>query len=200
MPDVPGFPPNTQLLAALARLGQATRMEAVRNAGPHNLSPLQADIIALFRRDSAVLRQSDIVTALASTAPTISDAVRVLRKKGLVDATADMADARARLLRLTPAGEAEAERVNVFSESLVEAVETLSPQDLAAILRVSTRLMRELESRSLIPTSRMCPTCRFFVPNAHPGDESRPYHCNFVDAAFGDAEIRVTCPDHEVRS
>ncbi|MFD9697502.1 MarR family winged helix-turn-helix transcriptional regulator [Lentzea sp. NPDC059081] len=199
MTDVPGFPPNTQLLAALTRLGQATRMEAVRNAGPHNLSPLQADIISLFRRDATALRQSDIVTALASTAPTISDAVRVLRKKGLLDATADLSDARARLVRLTPAGHAEATRLNVYSESLVEAVDTLPEEELAAILRVGTKLMRELENRNLIPTSRMCPTCRFFVPNAHPSDDARPYHCNFVDAAFGDAEIRVTCPDHEVR-
>ncbi|MFD5829858.1 MarR family winged helix-turn-helix transcriptional regulator [Lentzea sp. NPDC060358] len=198
MTDVPGFPPHTQLLAALARLGQATRMDAVRNAGPHNLSPLQADIVGLFRRGAAVLRQSDIVTALASTAPTISDAVRVLRRKGLVDATADLADARARLLVLTPAGEAEAERLTAFSDGLVEAVDTLPEQDLAAILRAGTRLMRELESRNLIPMSRMCPTCRFFVPDAHPG-EVRSYHCDFVDAPFGAAELRVTCPDHEVR-
>ncbi|MCY1144320.1 hypothetical protein OWR29_40535 [Actinoplanes sp. Pm04-4] len=43
----------------------------------------------------------------------------------------------------------------------------------------------------------MCLTCRFFVPEAHPESPGHPHHCNFVDAAFGDAELRVTCPDHE---
>ena len=43
----------------------------------------------------------------------------------------------------------------------------------------------------------MCLTCRFFVSRAHPADPVRPHHCNFVDQPFGDAELRVTCPDHE---
>ena len=50
---VPGPPPAGQLLAGLARLGQAVRMEAWRNAGPHNLSPLQADIVTLLATSRA---------------------------------------------------------------------------------------------------------------------------------------------------
>jgi MarR family protein len=82
--EVPGLPPEHQLLAGLARLGQAIRMEAWRNSGPHNLSPLQADIITYLDEDARPHRQGEIVAALASTPPTVSDAVKVLRAKGLV--------------------------------------------------------------------------------------------------------------------
>jgi DNA-binding MarR family transcriptional regulator len=196
MADVPGMPPAGQLLVGLARLGQAVRMEAWRNAGPHNLSPLQADIVVLLHGRGHPIRQGEIVAALASTAPTVSDAVKVLRKKELLDASRDPGDARVQLLGLTPAGREEATRLNVQSEKLSDAVAALAPDDFAAMLRGMTTLMRELQDRRAIPVSQMCLTCRFFVPRAHP-DPRRPHHCNFVDAPFGDAELRVTCPDHE---
>ena len=139
------------------------------------------------------------MAALASTPPTISDAVKVLRRKELVDSARDPGDARVLQVRLTPAGEAEAGRLTVASEGLIGAVAALPAQDFAAMLRGATTLMRELQERRAIPVSRMCLTCRFFVPEAHPESPERPHHCNFVDAPFGDAELRVACPDHELR-
>jgi DNA-binding MarR family transcriptional regulator len=198
MAEVPGLPPASQLLIGLARLGQAVRMEAWRNAGPRNLSPLQADILGLLHGSRVPLRQGDIVAALASTPPTVSDAVKVLRRKELLEATRDPGDARAVLLSLSADGRAEAARLNVMSENLGGAVSVLSEDDFAAMLRGTVTLMRELQERRSIPVSRMCLTCRFFVPDAHPADTGRPHHCNYVDAPFGDAELRVTCPDHEV--
>ena len=197
MTEVPGPPPVNQLLIGLARLGQAVRMEAWRNAGPHNLSPLQADIVTLLQSKPHPIRQGEIVQALASTPPTVSDAVRVLKKKELLEATRDPGDARAQLLGLTPAGRAEAGRLDAQSETLTGALDALSEADFAAMLRGTTTLMRELQNRRAIPVSQMCLTCRFFVPRAHPEKTGRPHHCNFVDAPFGDAELRVSCPDHE---
>lgn len=194
--DVPGPPPASQLLAGLAKLGQAVRMEAWRNAGPHNLSPLQADIVGLFDGGRTQLRQGDLVAALASTPPTVSDAVKTLRRKELLAATRDPGDARVVLLSLTDAGRAEAARLDVTSEDLGGAVATLSDDDFAAMLRGTVTLMRELQARRLIPVSRMCVTCRFYRPDAHE-DPAAPHHCDYVDAPFGDADLRVTCPDHE---
>ncbi len=197
MAEVPGLPPASQLLAGLARLGQAVRMEAWRNAGPYNLSPLQADIVALLHGSRAPLRQGEIVEALASTAPTVSDAVKVLRRKELLDAARDPGDGRILRVGLTELGRAEAARLTVVSEKLGGAVSALSGDDFAAMLRGTVTLMRELQERKAIPVSQMCLTCRFYVPDAHPGQD-RPHHCNYVDAPFGDAELRVTCPDHEL--
>jgi len=42
----------------------------------------------------------------------------------------------------------------------------------------------------------MCVTCRYFRPNAH-DDPERPHHCAFVEAAFGDRNLRVDCLDHD---
>ena len=195
--DVPGMPPAQQLLVGLDRLGQAVRMEAWRNAGPFTLSPLQGDIVNLLHNARTPQRQGDIVTALASTPPTVSDAVKVLRRKGLLEATRDPADARAVRLSLSTSGRAEAARLSVMPENLGDAVAAVAGSDFPAMLRGVVTLMRELQDRRLIPVSRMCVTCRFYVPDAHPAESGRPHHCAYVDAPFGDAELRVTCPDHE---
>jgi DNA-binding MarR family transcriptional regulator len=197
MSEMPGLSPEHQLLAGLARLGQAIRIEAWRNAGPHNLSPLQADIIAHLDAGGRPRRQGELVQALASTPPTVSDAVKVMRGKGLVEGTRDPTDARVVLVRLTDEGQAEAQRLSIASVTLTDAIATLSGPDFASMLRSTTAIMRELQARHAIPISRMCLTCRFFEPSAHQDDPDRPHHCHFVDAPFGDAELRVVCPDHQ---
>ncbi|MEV7908206.1 MarR family winged helix-turn-helix transcriptional regulator [Streptomyces anulatus] len=195
--DVPGPPREEQLLAGLARLGQAVRMSAWRNAGPHGLSPLQADILTFLAGDDRPRRQGEVVSALASTAPTVSDAMRALTGKGLVTKARDAADARAFVLTLTDSGREEAVRVSAVPEPLRAAVAALEPGDLAAMLRGASAMMRVLQERHAIPISRMCVTCRFHRPNAHPEDPRGPHHCVFVDAPFGDGELRVECPDHQ---
>ncbi len=197
MSEVPGMPPAHQLLAGLARLGQAIHIEAWRNTGPHNLSPLQADIVTYLDSDGVPRRQGEVVAALASTPPTVSDAVKVLRRKGLVEATRDAGDARVVMVRLTPEGQDEARRLSIASATLSDAISTLSESDFAAMLRSTTSIMRALQERHAIPVSRMCLTCRFYEPDAHRGDTDQPHHCHFVDAPFGDAQLRVTCPDHQ---
>ncbi|GII01057.1 MarR family transcriptional regulator [Planobispora takensis] len=195
--EVPGPPREEQLLAGLAKLGQAVRMSAWRNAGPYGLSPLQADILAFLAGDDRPRRQGEVVAALASTAPTVSDAMRALTGKGLVSKVRDAADARAFVLTLTGVGRQEAARLSAVPEPLRAAVAALDAGDLAAMLRGASAMMRVLQEHRAIPISRMCLTCRFYRPDAHPEDPARPHHCLFVDAPFGDGELRLDCPDHE---
>ncbi|MEV7990957.1 MarR family winged helix-turn-helix transcriptional regulator [Streptomyces sp. NPDC086077] len=195
MTDVPGMPPHEQLMVGLTRLGQALRISSYRNAGPYRLSPLQADILTLLAGDPRPRRQSELTRTLASTAPTISDAVKTLTAKELVERRRDPADARAVTLTLTGAGRAEAERLVRLPEEFAEAMDTLTADDLAAMLRGASSMIRSLQDSKAIPVSRMCLTCDHFRPEAHPGTD-RPHHCAFVDNAFGDAELRLDCPDH----
>jgi DNA-binding MarR family transcriptional regulator len=69
-----------------------------------------------------VQEQIALVAALASTPPTVSDAMRVLRAKGLVERGAGPADARAVVVLLTAEGRAEADRLSAVSAPLHEAV------------------------------------------------------------------------------
>ncbi len=185
------------IVTGLTKIGLATRHHAWVEASEQGLTPTQGQILALLRFGSQRgMRLSEIASALAITPATTSEAVRVLDDKQLVRKTRAPDDARALAITLTPTGHDVATRAASWSDFLLDAIDVLSPGEQAAFLRGLSKMIRALQVRGEIPVSRMCVTCRFFHPNVHP-NAVRPHHCGFVDAAFGDDALRISCEDHD---
>lgn len=186
---------NAQIATGLAKVGTFLRSEQWRQAEPAAMTPTQAQILVHL-----VQRGPTRVTALAEelsvTQPTVSDSVSVLERKGHVERRRDPHDARATLLSPTPSGRRAAMSVAVWPDALLAAVDTMEPQEQAVFLKALTKMIRSLQVQGAIPVQRMCASCRFFRPNVH-DDPAAPHHCAFVDAAFGDAELRLDCGEHE---
>jgi DNA-binding MarR family transcriptional regulator len=195
-PDTPELLPG-KLVTGLAKLGIAMRHHAWSKAGRRGLNPTQGQVLVVLRAAGGQgLRVSELAERLAVATATVSDSVAALARKGLVTKQRDPADARAVAVFLTVTGQAEAEEAAGWPDVLLEAVRTLESDEQAALYRALLKTVRALQVRGRIPVSRMCVTCRYFRPYAHP-DESRPHHCALVDAAFGDAQIRLDCPEHQ---
>jgi DNA-binding MarR family transcriptional regulator len=182
-------------MTGLAKLGIALKSRAWQEAGAQGLTPTQGQLLALLRLRQR-RRVSDLAEELGITAATASDAIGALVAKGLVAKVRSSQDGRAHLVELTPAGAREADRVAGWPDFLLDAVDALSPAEQAALLRALLKMIRVLQERRQIPVARMCVSCRFFRPNVHP-DPERPHHCAFVDAPFGDQQLRLECPDQE---
>lgn len=190
-------PAAQQVVAGLARLGLFLKTQTWRDAQPRGLSPTQAEVLALLsRRYRGGARLSELAEALAVTPPTASEAVGALTRKGLVRKGPGRDDARTVRIVLTSRGRREAGWASAWPEALMEAVDELSGPERGVLLTSLTRMVRSLQERGLVPVSRMCASCRFFRPHAHP-DSARPHHCAFVDAPFADGELRLDCDDHE---
>lgn len=185
-----------QLVTGLLKLGLAARHQAWASGEAHGLTPTQGQILALLRAKPAGLRLGDVAEALAVTPPTASVAVRTLVTKGLVAKSPAGDDRRAVRLMLTDAGHRQAAVAMTWSDFLLSATDVLSPAEQAAFQRALVKMVRTLQERGEIPVSRMCVTCRFFRPNAHPGTDT-PHHCAYVDAPFGDRALRLECADFE---
>jgi DNA-binding MarR family transcriptional regulator len=187
-----------RVVTGLAKIGLAARHRAwVEGQG---LSPAQGQILSLLRaRDPDGMRLTEIAEAMAVSAPTATVAVQALERKGLVQKVRVGSDGRARAVTLTDDGRREAHRAAGWSDFLLSAVETLTPAEQDVFYRGLVKMIVTLQQRGEIPVSRMCATCRFFRPHAHPGSE-HPHHCAFVDAPFGDRALRLDCADHEAAS
>lgn len=193
MSAVPADPARS-VAVGLSKIGLALRNHAWEERQRTGLTPTQAQIVALVsaRGGQPV---GEIARLLAVSQPTVSDAVTALEAKGLaVRAPAD--DRRVQLVALTARGREAAGRTTEWPDALLEAVDALEPGEQAAFLRGLSNMIVELQRRGRIPVQRMCVTCRFFRPHAHP-DRERPHHCAFVDRPFGDRELRLDCADHE---
>lgn len=186
---------SDQIVFALGRLAVLWRSGVWQAAAAEGLNPAQAEILGHLARRGPV-RQVDLAAALGVSAASLSDSVASLAAKGLVMRQPDPEDGRARRVTLCAAGQHIAERLAAASDALTEAVSDLPPADSGSLLRILTRLIRALQEARAIPVQRMCATCTHFRPHAH-ADAARPHHCAFVDAAFGDAQLRLDCSEHE---
>lgn len=186
----------TQMATGLARLGAVIRSGRWRQADALKLSPIQADMLKYLLSRGPV-RQSVLAAELSVTQPTVSDAEAALRRKGLVEARPHPIDGRARLLHLTEAGSVAATDVSGWPAGMLDAIAAVDPADRAAMMRGLVSIVGHLQQTGAIAPQRMCASCTHFRPNTYPG-ASKPHHCAFVNAAFGDAELRIDCGDfHE---
>jgi DNA-binding MarR family transcriptional regulator len=191
----PDEPLDKRVTTGLAKVGIALKQQAWAEAGGRGLTPTQGQALALLRANPAGLRLGELAGQLGVTAATTSDSVAALARKGLVSKAPLAADGRAVLVRLTPAGVREAAAAAAWPDFLLEAVDELSADEQAAFLRALVTMIRTLQTRGRIPVARMCVSCRFFQPYRHE-HPTTPHHCAFVDAPFGDGELRLDCPDH----
>lgn len=182
-----------QISFGLARLAALARQDDWRAGELEGLTPTQGDILRLLLQRPDGLRLTALAAQLQISQPTASDAVAALVRKDFAQKHADPDDARALLLRVTRAGRALAKR---WPLSFCAVVEAIPATDQAALLGIVMRAIENLQRQGAIAPQRMCHSCRYFVPNAHPG-RARAHHCRFINAAIGEADLRVDCAEHE---
>jgi len=186
-----------RVLAGLSRIGTVLRSQAWQGADPTGVHPTQAQVLVfLARTRPSGVRLSELADRLAVTRSTASESVKALERKGLLERRPDPKDGRAIAIVLTSAGEEVAARVAVWPDLLLEVVADLDASEKGALLRMLLKLIRGLQLRGEIAPHRMCVTCRFFQPRVH-DDPLQPHHCGYVDAPFGDCQLRVDCREFE---
>ncbi len=182
------------VLTGLAKLGLALRHEAWQRGGPRGLTPTQSQALACLARGHAP-RLGELAAELGVRDATASEVVATLCEKGLLRKSRARVDRRALVLALTAAGRREAARTSQWPDAFLAAAAELDGAEQAVLLRALTKMIRRLQLEGRISVARMCAGCRFFRPDVHPGPA--PHHCDFVDAAFGDAELRLECAEFE---
>lgn len=188
-------PIKERVVTGLSKISLAIKSQAWQDAGTKGITPTQGQIINLLLSQNKVpMRLSEISSALAITPATASDAVNTLVEKELLQKEKAKNDARAIAITLTEKGEREAREISSWSDFLITAVEELSIEEQKVLFRSLIKMIKVLQERRQIPVSRMCITCRFFQPNVN-SDLERPHHCAFVDAPFGDRDLRLECSD-----
>jgi DNA-binding MarR family transcriptional regulator len=191
----PEEPLDKRVTIGLAKIGIALKQHAWAEAGGRGLTPTQGQVLALLRANPNGLRLRALAEQLGVSAATTSDSVAALHRKSLVAKEGTASDGRAVIVVLTPTGSREAAAAAAWPDFLLEAVGELSAAEQATFLRALVAMIRTLQEKGRIPVARMCVSCRFFQPFRH-DNPARPHHCAFVDAPFGDGELRLDCPDH----
>lgn len=184
-----------RLREGLERVATVLRGDQWSRATALLLNPTQLAILEVLEARPAGLSVKAIAAHLGVSQPTATDSIAALARKGLVATREGETDRRSLTVRLSPDGQMllEADGGSGRGE---QALAMLDRGEQEALLSSLIKVITHLQALDAIPTQRMCVNCRYFVPFAHPGAAS-PHHCRFVDAAFGQRELRIDCRDHE---
>lgn len=135
--------PGSELLTVVGRLN---RLASQRIRLP--LPWAQARLLGTIE-DRGSARISELAELDHCSQPTMTTQVRRLEAAGLVSRTPDPADARAVLIRITPAGSATLARVRADRAAVIDPyIETLSEDDRLALTTAVGALQRLVDSLS----------------------------------------------------
>jgi DNA-binding MarR family transcriptional regulator len=183
-----------RIATGLHKIGLAMKQQAWQQANEEGLSATQGQILALLVADGA-LTATMLSERLGLTLPTISDSVRALLEKKLVDKAPDPRHPRASLLTLTTSGARLGARARAWPEFMAHAVGELSADEQKVFFTGVVKMIRSMQEQGLVPLSGMCLTCTHFRPNVHVG--ASPHHCALVDAPLADEQLRLDCAEHQ---
>jgi len=186
---------DSRIREGLSRLATVLRADEWDRAKALGLNPTQLSILTLLEGRPLGLGVKEIAAQLGVSQPSATDSINALEKKGHVEKRPGLADARAVSVQLSQSG-IKILQQTAGSDMVGKAIGALGNDRQQDLLVTLVGMIRDLQERDAIPVQRMCVTCRHFDPFAHPrGDQ--PYHCHFVNAAFGRRELRIDCRDHD---
>lgn len=181
----------------LSRIATVMRNEDWNRAKTSGLNPTQLSILELLEGRTGGLAVKEIAANLGVSQPTATDSITALERKELVTKNGDGTDRRTVKVEITTKGRSVLDEGKPSSSSAKDAVDALAYHEQENLLITLVKMISHLQENDAIPIQRMCVSCRYFAPFVH-SDAARPHHCHFVNAAFGQRDVRIDCSEHEI--
>ena len=185
---------ESKIVVALERISEAFRVLLWKESKERSLTPIQTQIlIFLLFHPEEMCKVSYLAQEFNMTKPTISDSVRILLKKKLIQKLDDPTDHRSYTIDLTPEGKETAREAASFAGAIEAPLSKLSDVQKEAMLSGLLRLIYDLNRAGIITIQRMCLTCRFYE------QRSGGHYCRLLQTTLANAQLRVDCPEHELK-
>jgi DNA-binding MarR family transcriptional regulator len=182
-----------RIVAALERLSEAFRVLLWNEAKILNISPIQIQILVFLKfHDLEKCKVSYLAQEFNMTKATISDAVKVMLQKGLIDKETDATDTRSYTMRLTDLGETAISKATLFANPLLKSFDTLSNEQKEILLDSLLQMIFRLHKAGIITLQRMCQTCQY-LQNREDG-----HYCKLLEKPLLKTEFRLDCPEHSL--
>lgn len=189
-------PLPARIREGLERIATAIRADDWTGAQAAGINPTQLAILTALAGHNQSLGVKEIALRLGVSQPTTTDSILSLERKGLLEKRPAPGDGRSVRIAITAAGKAAIKTGLDTPRAVEQAAAALEGDEQRQLLTLIVSLIRQLQDMDAIPIQRMCVSCRYFRPNIH-ADAAKPHHCNFVDAAFGQQDLRIDCREHE---
>jgi DNA-binding MarR family transcriptional regulator len=182
---------SRKIVIALERIAEAFRVLLWNEGKALGLSPIQIQtLIFLLFHEPEKRKVSFLAGEFNMTKATISDAVKALEQKGLIEKEYEPHDTRSYVIHLTERGRELAQQTSLFAGELLAPIEKMAESEQENLLLGLLEIIRHLNSAGVITPQRMCYTCAHYA--------SDPPYCRLLNQALAPADVRVDCPEHQL--
>jgi DNA-binding MarR family transcriptional regulator len=180
------------IVRALERLARLMRAAEFGNG----LNPAQWEALRFLARANRFSNSPGALTRyLGATKGTISQTVKALERKKLIEKSERPGERRSVVLRLTSAG-TELVAKDPWAE-LARSCETLGGKTRRRMDRGLSEVLAQEIARRLAPSFGTCATCRFWRSAARTDDVRGPHLCMLFDEPLSATESSQICIAHE---
>jgi len=183
---------DSKIIIAFEKITEAFRVLQWHEAKEYKISPIQLQIL-IFIKYHAVgkCRVGYLAGELNVTKATVSDSVKTLLKKELINKLSDSSDSRSFTLSLTNKGNVLASKIEHYTDKIKMPLTSLNYSKKEILFDSLIELVYKLKSNGIIDIQRMCYTCSHYK-----GDKSKSHYCKLIQTTLNLEDLRLDCPEH----
>lgn len=184
----------SKITAGLERISLVFRSLLWEHAKTLGISPIQIQILIFVQHHpESLCTVSYLAQEFMVTKPTISDAVKVLHKKKMINKVPSILDRRAYTISLTEQGQDLVSQTESFAAPMRAISETLSPEEQRTFFAYIGRIIYDLNQNGILSVQRTCYAC------AHYKQKDGGDYCRLIGIPLKKEDIRLDCPEFEAR-
>ena len=186
---------SSKIVAGMERVSEVFKVLLWEKAKLVGLSPIQIQIlifIAFHKRE--LCNVSHLAKEFNVTKPTVSDAIKVLDKKGMIIKDYSSSDSRSYSITLSELGTDVVSQTYDFSNPLKKQIDGFSQSELESLFGTLSQLIYKLNRNGIISVQRTCYGCKFYEKN------NENDYCNLLQKELLNNEIRLDCPEFEEKA
>ncbi|WP_304232585.1 MarR family winged helix-turn-helix transcriptional regulator [Jiulongibacter sediminis] len=181
-----------KIVASFERISEVFKVLLWEKAKLSGLSPIQIQLLIFIAYHSPELcNVSHLAKEFNVTKPTISDAIKILTQKALIQKFPSVSDSRSYTIGLTEAGKTVVDEKGDFTQPLEKQVEKLSITEQTTLFSQLSSIIFELQQNQILSVQRTCYGCRYFSKQ-----NEQPF-CKLLNSPLAQQDIRIDCPEFE---
>ncbi len=180
---------TSKIVVGIERLSEVFRVLLWEKSKETGLSPIQIQILLFLKsHDRSMATVSYLSKEFNLKKPTISDAVKVMFEKRLIDKETGE-DARGYTISLTARGARLVDTLQDFDSPLRKSIQGMGLPANQAIYDGLVKVIFNLNQSGIIEVQRTCYGCQFYQK------EANSHYCSFINKGLKTEDLRLDCTD-----
>ena len=183
---------SSKIVVGLQRISEAFKVLLWQKAKEFGVSPIQIQILIFIENHKEqYCNVSYLAKEFNLTKPTISDAIKVLEKKGMIVKDYSSSDSRSYTIFLSDLGKNTVFKNDDFVNPIYSEIQKISPNEQENLFATLSSLIYKLNQKDILTVQRTCFACKYYSKN------NNQHHCGLLQKELLNSEIRLDCKEFE---